>query len=83
MEKVDDFFIVLGRIIRAKIRRLFLFKKDESKIVDIKTGKTVLDDEAFIDEMLAKISRYGEKSLSWQERDRMRQISEKKMKRNS
>lgn len=79
MEKVDDFFIVLGRKLRAKIARLLPFKKEKSKVVDIKTGKNTLDDDAFIDEMLAKISRHGEKSLSWQERERMQKISEKKM----
>lgn len=75
MEKVDDFFVVLGRRIRHKFNR----KDAKNKIVDINTGKAVLDDDAFIDEMLAKISRYGERSLTWQERDRMRKISENKM----
>lgn len=82
MEKVDNFFINLGRKISPKIQRLFSSKKEEAKIVDIKTGQAVLDDDAFIDAMLAKISRYGEKSLTWQERERMQKISEKKMKRN-
>lgn len=82
MEKVDDFFIALGRKIREKTQRLFSSRKGESKVVNIKTGKAEIDDDAFIDEMLAKISRHGEKSLSWQERDRMQKISEKKMKTN-
>lgn len=77
MNKVDDFFIALGRKIRAKVT-----VKKESKIVDFATGKAVLDDDAFMDAMLAKIARQGEKSLSWQERDRMRKISENKMKNN-
>lgn len=79
MEKIDDFFIVLGRRFRAKITRLFSKEKAKSKIVDINTGNTVADDDAFIDEMLSKISKYGEKSLTWPERDRMKKISEKKM----
>jgi membrane associated rhomboid family serine protease len=79
MEKTDDFFIVLGRKIRAKITRLFSKEKAKSKIVDINTGNSVADDDAFIDEMLSKISKYGEKSLTWPERDRMKKISEKKM----
>lgn len=37
-----------------------------------------LDDDQFIDAMLAKISRYGEHSLSWSERRRMDEISRKK-----
>ena len=81
LEKTDDFFIVLGRKIKARYQRWFSKEKRENKIVDIKTGQAILDDEAFIDEMLAKISRYGEKSLTWQERDRMRKISENKMKK--
>lgn len=52
----------------------------ESKIVDLK-GKPVLDDEAFIDAMLTKISKYGEKSLTTHERLRMQQISEKRQRR--
>lgn len=84
MEKIDDFFIDLGRTVFSKTRRLFSKEKKEDKIVDIKTGQQAKmdDDDAFIDAMLAKISRYGEKSLSWQERDRMQKISEKKMRSN-
>lgn len=81
MENIDDFFIVLGRKARSKINRLFSMKIKENKIVDIQTGKAVLDDDAFVDAMLAKISREGERSLTWQERDRMRKISENKMKK--
>lgn len=51
---------------------------DSSKIIDIHTGKPFLDDEAFVDAMLAKISEKGERSLSWGERRRLRKISEKK-----
>jgi membrane associated rhomboid family serine protease len=53
---------------------------DAAKVVDISTGKTVSKDDAFIDEMLAKISKHGEGSLSWNERRRMQQISEQKIK---
>lgn len=52
----------------------------QTKIVDIGTGKKLSDDDAFVDEMLAKISKSGERSLSWSERRRMQQISERKMK---
>jgi membrane associated rhomboid family serine protease len=79
MVKIDDFFIGLGRQMQSKIRRLSSSKKEEDKIVDIQTGQTMLDDDAFVDQMLAKISRTGEKSLTWQERERMKKISEKKM----
>lgn len=38
------------------------------------------DDDAFIDAMLTKISKHGEKSLTTHERHRMEQISKRKMK---
>lgn len=83
LQNIDNFFINLGILLRSKTQRLFSsYKKKENKIVDIKTGQTILDDDAFIDAMLAKISRHGEKSLSWQERERMQKISKKKMTKN-
>jgi membrane associated rhomboid family serine protease len=57
--------------------------KSTTKIYDIKSGDPVLSDDAFVDEMLSKISKGGEKSLTMRERRRMRQISERKMKENS
>lgn len=51
---------------------------DDSKVIDIHTGKPFLDDEAFVDAMLDKISKKGEYALTWSERRRMRKISEKK-----
>lgn len=52
--------------------------ENQAKVFDIHTGKAVVSDDRFMDEMLDKISRQGEKSLSWGERRRMRKISEKK-----
>ena len=51
-----------------------------SKIIDIQTGKPVLDDEQFMDAMLARISLYGEASLTPEEKKRMLKISETKKK---
>ncbi|MBS4166345.1 Uncharacterized protein NEOC65_001431 [Neochlamydia sp. AcF65] len=82
MQNIDEIFMVGGHKFRAKIQRYFFSTPQKSKIVDIKTGKATLGDDAFIDEMLAKISRYGEQSLTRQEKDRMRKISEEKMKKN-
>ena len=48
-----------------------------AKIIDIKTGKS-LDDEIFVDQMLAKISKSGEESLSSYERTRLMEISKRK-----
>lgn len=53
------------------------------KVIDFNTGApmtNITNDDAFIDEMLAKISKHGERSLSWSERRRMQQISERKLK---
>lgn len=52
--------------------------KKKTTIIDITTGAPVLDDDAFIDAMLSKISHSGENSLSWSERQRMNEIAEKK-----
>lgn len=55
-------------------------QQNKDKIIDIRTGKAPSDDEAFVDAMLAKISLYGERSLSWNERRRLQEISERKRK---
>jgi membrane associated rhomboid family serine protease len=49
-----------------------------TKVYDIKSGLPVLDDDQFMDAMLAKISLYGEDSLSSDDRKRMTQISQRK-----
>lgn len=49
----------------------------KGKIVNIKTGEPD-NDEAFIDAMLEKISKFGESSLSFSERKRMNKISKQK-----
>lgn len=73
----------LDKILR-KLGRWFssFYSKGEknqsaSKIIDLR-GKPVLDDDMFVDEMLAKIARHGEASLTRAERIRMDQISERK-----
>lgn len=50
----------------------------QSKIYDIRSGKPILDDEQFMDAMLARISVYGENSLSPEDRKRLNEISKKK-----
>lgn len=49
-----------------------------TKIYDLRTGQPVLDDDQFIDAMLAKIAKHGEDSLSWSEKKRMDDISVKR-----
>jgi membrane associated rhomboid family serine protease len=48
------------------------------KVFDFKTGEAVIEDDEFVDIMLSKISMYGENSLTWKERRRLRKISQKK-----
>lgn len=68
----------------AKLSRVghFFRQKFQSsttaKIFDIKTGKPALNDEEFVDAMLAKIAKKGENSLSWQEKKRLDAISKNK-----
>ncbi|MDX8431471.1 MAG: rhomboid family intramembrane serine protease [Candidatus Algichlamydia australiensis] len=51
---------------------------ERSKIYDFKTGKVVLEDEAFMDACLEKIALHGKKSLTFWERYRLRKISRQK-----
>lgn len=79
MHSFDSALSHLGKRLHWK----FLQKPKQqksNKIFDIHTGEVLLDDDQFMDEMLAKIARRGEKSLTWRERRRMLLISERKMK---
>lgn len=55
-------------------RKVFRLLERKTK----KSGSPTLDDEPFMDAMLEKISRLGEKSLTPQEKKRMQAISEQK-----
>jgi membrane associated rhomboid family serine protease len=55
----------------------------QEKVLDINTGAPPSNDDIFIDNMLAKISKDGEHSLSWSERRRMQHISERKREEQS
>lgn len=63
----------------AKFLRLFERKKS-SNIYDIRSGNPILDDDAFMDAMLTRISQKGENSLSSEEKKRMQDISRRKRK---
>jgi hypothetical protein len=54
----------------------------QAKILDIQTGKPIQDDESFVDAMLTKIAKKGEKSLTWRERHRLNSISARKRDQN-
>lgn len=51
---------------------------DGATVIDIDTGRPTLQDDAFVEEMLEKIAKKGEESLTWRERERLKKISEKK-----
>jgi hypothetical protein len=53
----------------------------QSKIYDIKSGEPIGSDEQFMDAMLARISLYGEETLTAEEKQRMVEISKKKSSR--
>lgn len=78
----DKAVIKLNGKIRGSFNKLIskfrLKSKILDKVLDIDSGKPPLDDDNFIDAMLAKISRYGEHSLKWSEKERMNKIAEKK-----
>ena len=49
-----------------------------TKIYDIHSGDPVIDDDSFMDAMLARVSLHGEDSLTPEEKRRMQSISERK-----
>ena len=49
-----------------------------AKIIDFQTGEPVLSDDQFMDAMLSKISLHGEESLTFEEKKRMKKISQDK-----
>jgi membrane associated rhomboid family serine protease len=75
-------FAILRPFERNVLRRLEREREPQprTKIYDIKSGAPVLDDDAFMDTMLDKISKAGENSLTPQEKQRMHGISERKHK---
>lgn len=65
---------LLTLLARAK---LYFRKKSGSKIIDIQSFREESDEE-FMDDMLEKISKFGEASLTIRERKRMQRISRQK-----
>ncbi len=64
----------------AKLPALSLYKPKsgkQPKIYDFRSGRPVLDDEKFMDTMLARVSVHGEQSLTPEEKRRMEEISRK------
>lgn len=74
--KLRSPFDFLSRIETSIAHRLIKRPSHPShKIIDFSTGKSVENDEAFVDRMLAKIAKHGESALSSAERKRLDKIS--------
>lgn len=79
----DNWLITLGMRLRRRLPKSkgdgkVKTKSSEGKIIEIHTEKKPDSDDAFVDAMLAKISKHGESSLTWHERSRLQHISERK-----
>lgn len=61
-------------LLRAKS---WVLGKEKMKIFSFKTEEELLSDDEFVDEMLKKISKNGERSLSQKERERLDSLSKK------
>ncbi|MDE3045131.1 MAG: rhomboid family intramembrane serine protease [Verrucomicrobiota bacterium] len=81
-QKVSSPFSILFPFERRVLRSMEKIHPHKSpahtKIYDFQTGEPVLEDIAFMDAMLARISLHGEQSISPAERKRMQEISERK-----
>lgn len=78
LQPLDKLVLKAGKYTQ-KLRKLFTRKsKKDDKIVNFNDLVQEKDDDAFVDEMLAKISRSGEKSLTKKEKVRLDKISAKK-----
>lgn len=63
------------------LKRFSRSKASRVKVYDIHSGEPVLNDDQFMDAMLAKISLHGEEALSRDEKEKMQKISQKLKKR--
>lgn len=80
----DALFSSIGRFLRRGGQRLSSVRPGnikKGKIIDFKTGEPLLDDNLFVDAMLEKISKNGESSLTWKERQRLQEISKARQKK--
>ena len=67
-----------ARARRERTQEMMYTVYQKAKVFDFETGEAILDDEDFMDAMLTKITKYGEKSLTRQEKKRMKGISAQK-----
>lgn len=74
-----NFLFPFEKTILRALEKVHIHKEPAHvKIYDIGTGEPVLDDEQFMDAMLARITLQGENSLSPAEKQRMQKISQDK-----
>ncbi len=81
MHPVDTLLLKCAAVLERAELRDFQTAKDtqkQHKIFDFKTGEPVTSDDDFVDAMLAKISKEGEKALTFTERKRLNDISQKR-----
>jgi len=80
-ERVPSSLNFLYPFERSILRSLDRFQAGKrpktNKIIDFQTGEPILNDDQFMDAMLAKISLHGEESLTSEEKQRMQKISRK------
>ena len=82
-QKFDSWLAAKSFMIQRHLPRWFSFSgsvtpNKGSKIIDLGTKQQHLDDEQFVDDMLTKIAKDGEESLTWNEKRRLQKISERK-----
>jgi membrane associated rhomboid family serine protease len=68
------------KVLGAPPKKEFYHHNGKAKIYDFKTGRAILSDDEFLDEMLSKISAHGKGSLTWREKFRLKRISNKRKK---
>ncbi len=74
-----DFLYPVERSILRAVDKFYSVKHPKTpKIIDFQTGEPVLNDDQFMDAMLAKITLHGEGSLTQDETMRMHKISREK-----
>lgn len=84
MQPFDALFGWFGRLLKRGGHKLSNVKPGDikkGKILDFQTGEPLLDDNLFVDAMLEKISKHGESSLTWKERQRLQEISKARQKK--
>ncbi|MFI5334026.1 MAG: rhomboid family intramembrane serine protease [Chlamydiales bacterium] len=78
---LHPFETAIIQLLGGKTEQGFHPAGSRAKIYDFKTGRAILSDEEFADEMLSKIALHGKGSLTWRERFRLRRIATRKKKR--